>query len=122
MTVELQSAIAVLRVSDYPRARAFYAERLGFRVVEEGGDPPRFGILHRDKAELFLDAWHGADPSRRAGWRVYFHVPDADAMAVDLRAAGIAIKRGPEDAVYGMREVEIEDPDGNCLCFGQDLD
>ncbi|MEO0820992.1 MAG: glyoxalase superfamily protein [Pseudomonadota bacterium] len=122
MKVPLQSCIPVLRVADYLRARAFWRDSLGFTVTEEGGDPPRFGIFHRNRAEVFLDAWHGADPPRPAGWRVYFHIPDADAMAAELRAAGIALKRGPEDAPYGLREIDIEDPDGNCRCFGQILE
>ncbi|MEM9784714.1 MAG: glyoxalase superfamily protein [Pseudomonadota bacterium] len=116
------SSIPVLRVEDYPRARAFWCGKLGFTVTEEGGDPPRFGILHRDRAEVFLDAWHGADPRRVAGWRVYMHIDDCDATAVALAAAGVAIKRGPETMPYGLREIDVEDPDGNCLCFGQVMD
>ncbi|MEM6973575.1 MAG: VOC family protein [Pseudomonadota bacterium] len=118
----LRSAIPVLRVGDYPRARAFWRDTLGFAVTEEGGDPPRFGIFRRDQAEVFLDAWHGAGPRREAGWRAYFHLDDCDAAAEALRAAGVAIKRGPETMPYGLREIDVEDPDGNCLCFGQILD
>lgn len=118
----LRSAIPVLRVSDYPAARAFYVEKLGFDVAEEGGDPPRFGILRNGRAQVFLDAWHGADPRREAGWRAYFHVTDADATAEALRERGVALKRGPETMAYGLREIDVEDPDGNCLCFGQILD
>ncbi len=122
MSVPLRSAIPVLRVGDYARARAFYEGQLRFEVTEEGGDPPRFGIYWRDKAEIFLDAWHGADPpSDHDGWRAYLHVDDADQLAEELRASGVEIKRGPENAVYGLREIEIEDPDGNRICFGQDL-
>lgn len=122
MSLELQSSIPVLRVADYPRARAFYVEKLGFHVTEEGGEPPRFGILHNGRAEIFLNAWEGADPPREGGWRVYLHVPDAVATAEALRARGVAIVRGPQDEPYGLREVEIDDPDGNRLCFGQILD
>lgn len=119
--VELNSAIPVLRVGDYPRARAFYAETLGFRVVEEGGTPPRFGIFHNGAAEIFLDGWHGADPPREAGWRAYFHVGDVAALAETLAARGVTLMRGPETMPYGLREIDIADPDGNCLCFGQVL-
>ncbi|MEL6264203.1 MAG: VOC family protein [Pseudomonadota bacterium] len=93
----LRSAIPVLRSGDYPRAKAFWTG-LGFEVIEEGGDPARFGIFRRERAEIFVDAWHGADPPREAGWRVYFHVDDCDATAAALEAAGIAILRGPETA------------------------
>ena len=55
----LTSSIPVLRVADYPAARAFWTDAMGFTVGEEGGTPPRFGIFHRDKATVFVDAWHG---------------------------------------------------------------
>jgi hypothetical protein len=60
--VRLSSAIPVLRVADYPRARAFWSAMIGFALGEEGcHHPPRFGIFHRDAATVFVDACHGAD-------------------------------------------------------------
>ncbi|NNE81117.1 MAG: hypothetical protein HKN18_12690 [Silicimonas sp.] len=114
----LTSAIPVLRVSDYPRARAFWTDTLGFSIAEEGGDPPRFGIFRKDKATVFVDAWHGADTHPSPGWRAYLHVDDVDALAASLDWPDT---EGPTDAVYGMRELVVIDPDGNRLCFGQDV-
>ena len=114
----LTSSIPVLRVGDYPRARAFWTEAMGFAVGEEGGDPARFGIFHRDAAVVFVDAWHGADRLPSPGWRAYFHVDDVDALAVSL--AGKVAVEGPKNAAYGMRELVVSDPDGNRLCFGMD--
>ncbi len=113
----LTSAIPVLRVSDYARARAFWTGPLGFSVGEEGGDPPRFGIFHRDGQTVFVDAWHGADTPPSPGWRAYFHVDDVDAFAARLDWPKT---EGPADTVYGMRELVVTDPDGNRLCFGTD--
>ena len=93
---------------------------MGFVVGEEGGDPARFGIFHRGKATVFVDAWHGADAEPSPAWRSYFHTDDVDALATELREAGAEID-GPEDKVYGMREITLRDPDGNLLCFGQDI-
>ena len=115
----ITSSIPVLRVADYPRAKAFWTQTLGFRVAEEGGDPARFGIFKRDAATVFVDAWHGADAEPSPSWRAYFHLGDVDAFAADLNWPDV---EGPEDKVYGMREVVVLDPDGNRLCFGQDLD
>lgn len=116
----LTSSIPVLRVSDYARAKAFWTDVLGFVVGEEGGDPPRFGIFHRDRATVFVDAWAGPDPEPSPGWRAYFHCDDVDGLAEYLAASGLDV-RGPRDTVYGMREIEIRDPAGNILCFGQDI-
>ena len=114
----LTSSIPVLRSGDYPRARAFWTGVMGFSVGEEGGDPPRFGIFHREGATVFVDAWHGADAEPSPAWRGYFHVDDVDALAAALDWPAT---EGPEDKVYGMRELVVVDPDGNRLCFGQDI-
>ena len=114
----LTSSTPVLRVANYPRARTFWTETLGFTVGEESGDPARFGIFHRDKATVFVDAWHGADADPSPGWRAYFHVDDVDALAAAIDWPGV---EGLVDAVYGMREIVVTDPDGNRLCFGQDI-
>lgn len=114
----LTSSIPVIRVSDYPRARSFWTGVLGFTLGEEGGDPPRFGIFHKDKATVFVDAWHGADTEPSPGWRAYFHVDDVDALAAEI--GDKAPTEGPRVTGYGMRELEVLDPDGNRLCFGMD--
>ncbi|MGI9389548.1 MAG: VOC family protein [Boseongicola sp.] len=114
----LTSSIPVLRSSDYAQTRSFLTDVLGFSVVEEGGDPARFGIFRRDKATVFADAWHGADIEPSPGWRAYFHVKDVDAFAAGLNWPEV---EGPSDAVYGMREIVVTDPDGNRLCFGMDI-
>ena len=112
------SAIPVLRASDYARARAFWTEVMGFALGEEGGDPARFGIFHKGAATVFVDAWHGADTEPSPGWRAYFHMDDVDGFAAALDWEAV---EGPEDKVYGMRELVVIDPDGNRLCFGQEL-
>nr|WP_253913428.1 VOC family protein [Pseudoruegeria sp. HB172150] len=116
----MTSSIPVLRSADYPAARAFWVEVMGFAVGEEGGDPVRFGIFHKDQAVVFVDAWHGADQVRSPAWRAYFHCDDVDALAGAVRGRGYSVD-GPRDAVYGMREVSLRDPDGNLLCFGQEI-
>ena len=115
----LTSSIPVLRVSDYPRAKAFWTQALGFTLADEGGDPARFGVCKREGATVFVDAWHGGDVQPSPGWRAYFHVDDVDAFAASLDWPQI---EGPEDKAYGIREIIVTDPDGNRLCFGQDTD
>ena len=117
MTIE--SATPVLRSGDYARARDFYTRILGFRLAEEAGAPPGFGIFIRDRARVFVEAYQGAEaPYHR--WRAYFHVTGLDALAEEIRANGGSLIRGIERTEYDMREFEIADPDGNVLCFGAD--
>ncbi|MEM7076197.1 MAG: glyoxalase superfamily protein [Pseudomonadota bacterium] len=116
----LITSVPVLRISDYARARAFWRDVLGFDLVEEAGDPVTgFGILRRDRAQVFLTSWDGPE-AEYTGWRAYFHTDALDQIATDLRAAGQGF-RGPARTEYGMDEVEVTDPDGNVVCFGQDV-
>lgn len=119
---QFQRATPVLKVADYPRARAFYEDVLGYTVVEEGGDPARFGIFERGRSVLFVDAWNGPPTPVPGAWDAYIHVTGIDALCASLGAAGAPITRQPETTVYGMREFEVTDPDGNVICFGQDAE
>ena len=117
ITASLTHATPVVRTADYDRAKKFYEERLGFDCVEEGGDPPRFGIFERQGARIFVNGW----PSkvvRGEGWDAYFHVHRLDGWIEQIRARGLEV---PAAVVkpYGQREIELADPDGNRLCFGE---
>lgn len=118
----IESATPVLRSGDYPRSRHFYADVLGFTVMEEGGNPPRFGIFKQGGAVIFVNAWDTPPPADKTGWDAYLHVRDIDVLhqkLIDLPETS----PGPvRDTVYGMREFDLTDPDGNVLCFGQDPD
>ena len=120
--VTFQSSTPVLRSTDYVRSRTFFTDVLGFSIVEEGGEPPRFGIFARDRATIFVNAWDGGPPPSPGGWDAYIHVDDVDALHEAVSAAGAKVTRTPEVTVYGMREFEIQDPDGNLLCFGVDAE
>ena len=118
--MRLRSSIPVLRVSNYSRARSFWAEVLGSAVGEEGGGPPLFGIFHRDDATVFFDAWHGVDDPPSPGWRAYLHTDDVGALAADHAARTYSAEE-PRHPVCGMRELVVADPDGNRICFGQEI-
>lgn len=100
-------------------AREFYVDKLGFRVVEEGGDPARFGILDRGGATFFLTAWDGSRPPVPTTWDAYIHVDGLARLHDAFTAAGVNVSREPSATGYGMREFEVTDPDGNVLCFGE---
>lgn len=119
-SARLMQSTPVLKCSDYIKSRVFYVGRLGFQVVEEGGDPPRFGILQREGASLFLDAWHGGPSPDEKVWDAYIHVRDIEALEAEFTAAGVVFSKALNTTGYGMREFEVSDPDGNVICFGED--
>ncbi len=117
--MSLLSSVPVLRVADYPAARAFWRDVLGFSVVEEAGEPVTgFGIYKRDQAQVFLIAWDGAEAAYPR-WRAYFHTDDLDEIATRLDGQDVT---GPRLTEYRMRELEVADPSGNVICFGEDVD
>ena len=118
--VVFQNSTPVLKSGDYDRSRAFYEGTLGYRVMEEGGEPPRFGIFERGRSVLFVNAWKGPPNPVPGVWEAYIHVAGLEALFAEYEAAGARIVRPVEETVYGMREFEVADPDGNLLCFGED--
>lgn len=122
MTSRMISATPVLRSGDYDRSRAFFVDRLGFRVTEEGGDPPRFGIFQKEGAVVFVDSWHGANEESSDAWAAYIHVENLVDYLTNVERAHVPITKPLHDTVYGMREFEVTDPDGNIICFGESMD
>ena len=116
-----ERATPVLKSADYPRSRTFWLETLGFELREEGGDPARFGIFARGGSVVFVDAWHGPAQPVAGAWDAYLHVTGLEALFQELQGRGANITRPVEDTVYGMREFEVTDPDGNVVCFGEDV-
>jgi hypothetical protein len=47
-------------------------------------------------------------------------VTGIDALAEKLRARDAEILDGPEDRIYGQRELVVMDCNGLILCFGED--
>lgn len=113
---------AVMQVSDVLRARDFYCQKLGFESVGLWGEPPCFCIVGRGTVTVFLD--QSREPAKtplNQYWAAYIYVADVDALCQEYRAKGIEIVRGPADADYGCREIDVRDPDGHIIGFGQDL-
>lgn len=99
-----------LRVADAEASAAWYA-RLGFEIDwRTRAEPhlPLFIAISNDQGLIFLSEHTGdAHPDSL----LYLFVDDVDAVAAEFGAR-------PELAYYGMREIELTDPDGNRLRIG----
>lgn len=49
----------------------------------------------------------------------YFNIAGVDALAAELRGRGADILDGPEDRIYGQRELVVRDCNGLVLTFGE---
>ncbi|MEK6372675.1 MAG: VOC family protein [Acidobacteriota bacterium] len=106
-------------VSDLQRAIDFYG-KLGFQEPGVWGDPPCFAMVHRNDAELMLSLGEPR-PNGNGVWDMYLRVADVGAEMAALKDAGVPIDRGPTSTEYDMKEIEVVDPDGFRICFGQDV-
>ena len=114
----------LLEVTDVQRSLAFYSQGLGFSVVATDGGADqevRWARVERDGASLMLQqSQPGGAAKHGRGVCFYFVCDDADAIYAELSARGLTLEK-PEVAYYGMKQVELSDPDGYALCFESPL-
>lgn len=108
--------VPILVVSDMPASIDYYVNRLGFERKWEWGDPPDFACVARDQVELFLSQTVKSVP---ASWISIF-VQDIDALYETYQRSGAIIREPPADYPWGLREMTVEDPDGNRMRMGGD--
>ena len=114
-----QHHIAII-ASDYEKARAFYVDKLGFRLVREvyreaQGDYLRMLQLGDTVLELFIrpDAPRRVTNPEALGLRhLAFHVEDVEKAAAWLNSLGIDTEPIREDTCNGGRFTFFRDPDG----------
>jgi catechol 2,3-dioxygenase-like lactoylglutathione lyase family enzyme len=112
----VQRVFPTLRITDYERSRAFYAEGLGFHVDWEHRFEPHFPVfvqVTRDGLSLYLSQ-HAGDC--QPGGLVHLYVADADAWYQDFVSRGVKPHSPPADQPWGNRDFRVSDPDGNQLC------
>jgi catechol 2,3-dioxygenase-like lactoylglutathione lyase family enzyme len=126
--IRFESAVPQFAVADVVRTAEYYRDVLGFEISgywngESAGmdtePPPLFGIVRRGDVEVFFNR-AGQPPVRsEEAPDAYFHITGLDAFAAKLRTTGADILDGPEDRVYGQREIVVRDCNGLILVFGE---
>ena len=130
-TISFVAAVPQFTVPDLVRTAEYYRDVLGFQIagywdgeqVSFATDPaPVFAIVWRDHVQVFFS--RGDQPEVRArptegAPDVYLRVIGIDALAEELQTRGAEILDGPEDRIYGQRELVVTDCNGLILCFGE---
>jgi catechol 2,3-dioxygenase-like lactoylglutathione lyase family enzyme len=117
--------IPTFGVRDIRRAVAFYTDVLDFSLAHVmTPEKPFYAVLYRGSDEL-----HVSLPTRRdpGGQSAIVVCEDVDGLFSTFQARGLKpstrtdspVHQGPLDQNWGAREVYIDDPDGNTLCFQQ---
>lgn len=120
MAASVEKLVPHLSVSDMERSLAFYRDGLGFEMTQSWKPQDRilWCWLKRGGAELMLGQHDSGallqNPAPGAAY--YFICGDAAALREELLSRGL--KPGKAFvAFYGMKQVNIKDPDGYDLWF-----
>jgi catechol 2,3-dioxygenase-like lactoylglutathione lyase family enzyme len=128
--VRFEAAVPQFTVPDVVQTAEYYRDVLGFEIAgywngERAGletdPPPLFGIVQRDRIQVFFNRADAPVRRTRAagGYDAYLRVTGLDALAAELRGRGADIVDGPEDRVYGQRELVVRDCNGLILALGE---
>ena len=115
----LCGAATVFVVKHVLRAVEHYCDVLGFHTEFTFGEPTFYAGVERDGVVIHLQA--ASETHRQPGHgAVYVFVTDVDALYQELKSRGARVLNEPKDYPYGMRDFNINDLDGNQLCFGME--
>jgi len=115
-------SMPILSVEDVEKSAEFFTGGLGFSFAgswQDDDGAPDFAIVVLDHITVGLKRTKQVKKSD--AWAAYFYVEDIEAYAAQVTGAGVKLANEVADKPYGCRELEVTDPDGNVLCFGQDL-
>ena len=118
--------IPVFRVRALDQALSFYRDVLGFTVHEVAPDIASFYAVLSWSGEEFHLQQDAAAPGRQSA---IIGVDDVDGTFAALKERGYSppdrpespVHCGPVDQSWGTRELYVDDPSGNTLCFAQSL-
>lgn len=117
---ELSPAIPQLATGDIDETAAFFAESLGFEIVSKMKEHS-FLIVRRGPAEIHF--WQAGDrESAEAIGRessCYIRVKNISALYEELKARKTKFRYELQKMPWGMMEMQIDDPFGNAIRFGE---
>ena len=115
---EISCPRPIFSVRSLEDSQQYYEHALGFHRDWDHGDPPTFGSVSRGDGVLFLCEGCQGKPG---AWAMLF-VKDVDKLHEDFKRRGARIQMPPTNMPWGLREMQIADPDGNVLRFGGAID
>lgn len=107
----------ILYVRDFKEAMGYYTEKLLFERLWDWGDPPDFGAVRLGKVEIFFCQ---GGQGRPGSWLSIF-LDDVDAYYDRIRKRGAEVIEEPRDLPWGMREMQVRDPNQHIIRFGHGI-
>jgi catechol 2,3-dioxygenase-like lactoylglutathione lyase family enzyme len=116
----LQKNIPILRIFNLEKAKEFYIGWLGFEIEWEHqfepGTPYYIGIK-KDNIQFHLSEHHGDSVP---GVKVFIICTEVAQYLAELQSRPYNYYRpGIQETFYGTKEMAVQDPFGNKLCFNE---
>jgi catechol 2,3-dioxygenase-like lactoylglutathione lyase family enzyme len=109
--MEVLSSRVLLHPTDFERSLRFYAGSLGLHIYREWGSGSTKGVVFfLGGGFLELSGSSGTGASENVG--LWLQVRDVGAVGDELQESGAEINDLPTDKPWGLREMQIRDPDG----------
>jgi predicted enzyme related to lactoylglutathione lyase len=109
--MEVLSSRVLLHPVDFERSFRFYAESLGLHVYREWGSGSTGGVVFF-LGGGFLELSGSSRTTESENTRLWLQVRDVNAVGREFRDVGVEIIEPPTDKPWGLREMQIRDPDG----------
>ncbi|MFZ1989757.1 MAG: VOC family protein [Alphaproteobacteria bacterium] len=118
----LMNAMPQIPTTNLDVTRAFYTEKLGFKVAILYGEPAFYMHLERDGARLIFKHTDEPphDPSKRnddtlLGAEIV--VDDVKALFKEFQSSGVPFYQALRKEPWGSKTFIVDDPDGNLILF-----
>ena len=109
--MEVLSSRVLLHPADFERSFRFYAESLGLHVYREWGSGSNRGAVFF-LGGGFLELSGSSRTTASENTRLWLQVRDVNAVGREFGEVGVEISEPPTDKPWGLREMQIRDPDG----------
>lgn len=120
LKTRLTTVVPQLPSSDLTLSKKFMTEKLGFECLADYGE---MIILKRDSTELHF--WKCPDQKTAKALAeqssCYFKVSNIKPLFEAFKSTGTEFGYELEEKPWGMNEMQVNDPDGNAIRFGEPL-
>ena len=109
--MEVLASRVLLHPVDFERSFRFYAESLGLHVYREWGSGSSRGAVFF-LGGGFLELSGSSRTTASENTRLWLQVRDVNTVGREFGDVGVEIIERPTDKPWGLREMQIRDPDG----------
>jgi len=109
--MEVLSSRVLLHPKDFERSLRFYSESLGLHIYREWGSGSNRGVVFF-LGGGFIELSSSSHTSANENVGLWLQVRDVDAVRDVLTDTRVDVIELPTDKPWGLREMQIRDPDG----------